>query len=349
MPTDSTLIRLGGWRKLAAGSGGIEGCSLVVATYERPAELSALLATVRDLPDVPMEVVVIDGSVNDFTNDAVAAWAAATDLPYDLAYVRSPAGLTRQRNVGIDASSGSVVFFLDDDCSPQPGYFRAIHDVFAADTEGRIGAVSGLVINEIAKPLSVRWRLRLALGLVPRPHEPERYYPTATSVPRCLVDPFDGVRGVDVMPGCSMAFRRAVLERHRFSNFFYGYSQGEDLEMSLRVGSEYEILCCGDARVIHDHAPGGRPASAQKGRMEVRNRYFIWKRHSADARFADRVRFWGDIAYITMYNVATFVARPLSLAPLAHAAGCIRGAVECLITPPRYTEPTARREYDVTF
>ncbi|HEX6534334.1 MAG TPA: glycosyltransferase [Gemmatimonadaceae bacterium] len=337
---------LGGWRRDAREPGGIAGCSLVVPTYRRPAEMVKLLEHLCGLPDVPAEVVVVDGTPGDETDRAIAAWARGAALPFDLAVVRSPAGLTRQRNVGIDATTGALVFFLDDDCLPHPGYFAAIRAVYDADAAGEVGAVCGTPIEELDRPLSLRWRARLALRLAPRDGEPGRYYPTATSVPRALARPFTGTRRVDVMPGCAMSFRREVLERHRFSGFFHGYAQGEDLEMSLRVGRDRVVLWCGDAHVTHEHAPGGRPASARKGRMEVRNRYFIWKRYSPRVPARERVRFWLDIAYVLAWDVASFARAPRAGGGhLAHAAGVVRGAVECWVSPPRYDEPPAAREY----
>jgi hypothetical protein len=165
------------------------------------------------------------------------------------------------------------------------------------------------------------------------------------SMPIGLARPFVGARPVAVMPGCTMSFRRTALERHRFSHFFYGYSQGEDLEMSLRVGRDYRVLWCGDARAIHDHAPGGRPVSMEKGMMEVRNRFFIWKRHVADAGVLDRIRFWSDTVYGIAHDLAAVAAHPGSVASLRHVAGCLRGALGCIVAPPRHDEPVAGREY----
>ncbi len=346
---DSSLTQLQGWRTPAGCESNLEDCSLVVPTFRRPAEVCALLDTIGQLPDVPGEVVIVDGSDDEGTERAVASLVCQRDLGFQLIYVRSPPGLTRQRNVGIDASRGSLVFFLDDDCRPMPGYFRSIRDVFEADMERRVGVVCGSLINEMGEPLSVRWRLRFAFGLVPRTVEPARYYPTATSVPRSTVAPFTGTRVVDMVPGGASAYRRELLDSYRFSLFFDGYSQGEDLEMSLRVGREWELRWSGDAHVVHDHAPGGRPQSFTKGKMEVRNRYFIWKRYSPEPLLVHRVRFWGDITYIILWDLASSLKLPLSLHYIAHAAGCLRGAAECLVRPPRYMEPSPRREYDVMF
>jgi hypothetical protein len=199
-------------------------------------------------------------------------------------------------------------------------------------------------MNEINKPIVRRWRIRLALRLAPS-SDPMRFHPSGTSTPRGLMRPFTGIRDADVLPGCCFAFRREALDQERFSGFFTGYSQGEDLEMSLRVGRKWKVVCSGDARVTHREAPGGRPTSFLKGKMEVRNRHFIWKRHVPAPPFVDRLRFWLDIVFLVAMDIAWFLRRPAKLAPLRHAAGLLCGAALCLIRPPRYEEPPVRRRF----
>ncbi|HEX6809382.1 MAG TPA: glycosyltransferase [Gemmatimonadaceae bacterium] len=341
------MQRLTGWRAAAASRGGLTDCSLVVPTYERPAALTTLLDALLQLADTPADVVIVDGSRGRATGEALDAWIAAHTPRFDLSYVRSPAGLTLQRNVGVDASRGAFVFFLDDDCVPDAGYFQAIRDVFARDENGNVGAVAGAIINNMGGRLSRRWRLRFALGLAQRA-DPGSYLHNGVSLPVTHVPRFTGTRRVQVVPGGAVAYRRAVLDRHRFSLYFSGYAQGEDLEMSLRVGREWTLLWCGDAHLSHNHAPEGRPNAARKGRMEVRNRYFIWKRH-ARPRAADSITFWLDFVYGMGVDGLEFAAHPTSMTPLQHARGVLGGWVSCLTDPPRYDEPPARREYDVDF
>lgn len=318
--------------------------SLVVPTYCRPSDVVRLLDRLMRLDDVPDEVIVVDGSPDDATATAIATWATGRSLSFDLLLVRSPAGLTRQRNVGIDVSRGAYVFYLDDDCLPAPGYFAALRRVLAEDPTGRVGAVCGAIDNEMGRPLEWRWRLRYALGIAPRGPS-GTFFRTATSVPHGLVAPFQGTRPVDVLPGAATCFRRAVLRAHRFSLFFDGYAQGEDLEYSRRIARQWELRWCGDAHVVHAHAPGGRPPSRAKGTMEIRNRYLIWRRHVPDATLGDAVRLWADFAFILAFDLATFVARPRERWRLAHAGGVALGALSCAFAPPRYEEPPAVPEY----
>jgi glycosyltransferase involved in cell wall biosynthesis len=329
------MIRLRSWQTGAVSA--LNDGSLVLATYRRPELVVPLLAHLTTLDDQPGEVLVVDGSPDRQTEEAVAAWAQDRVLPFRLVYIESPAGLTRQRNVGVDASHGNIVFFLDDDCRPQPGFFQAIREVFRQDRAAEVGGVGGSLINEMNRPLSRRWRLRFALGLVPR-GEPGRYYPTATSVPRALALPFIGTRWTDILPGAAFACRREVLRQHRFSQFFNGYSQGEDLEMSRRIGQNWRLVWSGDARAIHEPATGGRPPSFQKGRMEVRNRYFIWRRYTPRPSVACRINLWLDFLFIGVCSLAR--------GQVKHAAGVLSGAFECLVTPPRYNEPPAQTEYE---
>lgn len=339
------LNPLPGWRTPRSLAGALEECSLVVPTYRRPAELLALLDALAALPDPPAEVVIVDGTPGDDAIEGpVSDWVRGRRLRFDLTYARSPKGLTRQRNVGIDLSSGSYIFFLDDDAIPHPGYFSGMRGVFERHPD--TGGVGGAIANQMGRALNRRWRIRLATGLVPR-IPPDTWHPSGTSTPRALLQPFSGVRRVDVLPGCAFAFRREALREFRFSEFFDGYAQGEDLEMSLRVGSKWNLLSCGDARVDHNTAPGGRPGSFAKGRMEVRNRYFIWKRHAGAVRPIDRARFWADLLFLAAMDLAWFCARPWRPAVLAHGFGVLQGIAGCLLAPPRYREPAAQPQYQL--
>ncbi|MBV9081584.1 MAG: glycosyltransferase family 2 protein [Acidobacteriaceae bacterium] len=339
-----TTLGIPGWTIPRRGAACLADCCLIIPTYKRPREATALLKMLADRADAPGEIIIADGYPRSGLDGQLRDWAAARTLPFDLIYVRCPAGLTRQRNIGIDISSRPYVFFLDDDSVPLEDYFRQMREVFVNDVARRIGAVGGCVVDGMDRPLSRKWRLRLGLRLIPRV-EPGIYASCGTSTPRALAKRFRGLRRVDVLPGCAFAFRREVLERHRFSSFFAGYSQGEDLEMSLRVGCEWEIVCCGDAEMLHEVAPGGRPPSFTKGRMEVRNRFFIWKRHRPRTLVIDRFRFWSDIALLVAFDACHFLLRPWRPASLAHAAGILYGVLGCVFAPPRHTEPRARREY----
>ena len=334
----SSLQPLPGWRLPAQAPGGIEDCSLVVATYKRPDDVRRLIECLSQMPGVPQEVIVVDGAPERDTEEVLLAASRAAKMPFELVYVQSPKGLTLQRNVGIDISSKKFLFFLDDDAAPLEGYFTAMRQAFLDDKGETIGALGGCAVNEMNKSMPRRWRIRRALGLVPRT-EPFIYSDAGTSAPTGLLKPFSGLRDVDIFPGYAFAVRRRIFDTMRFSGFFDGYSYGEDVEMALRIRQAWRVVCCGDARVMHHVSPGGRPAAFTKGRMEVRNRYFIWRRYSRRASLLNTLRFHFDFFYLFLMDLAWFACRPWKLHYLSHAFGVTSGVASCAIAPPQWQEP----------
>ncbi len=333
-----------GWRKTAARPQALPDCALIVPTYRRCQELLRLLNAMTEIAHVPAEFLVIDGSPGDEVNRALQTWAMKQDLLFDLIYLRSPAGLTRQRNVGVELCEKEFIFFLDDDCVPEPDYFTAIRQVFLDDKNGEVGAVRGFIINGIDQPITPLWRLRHALKIVPR-GEPGQYHHCGTSGTWNGVKPFSGTRPIDLLAGGAAAYRRTVFSQHRFSEFFGGYAQGEDFEMSLRLRRDWKLLLCGNALVDHREASRGRPPGFARGRMVVRNRYFIWKRHSPKPGLLNGVRFWMDHALTILFYSGCFLVRPWRPYYLTYMIGTAFGLVELLIFPPEYSEPPVRREY----
>ena len=345
-PTDESLEYLPGWTVTSVGQKGLSDCSLIIPTYRRPAETVTLLQNLlqHDSADVPSQVVLVDGSPGDETELEASRWIANSQAPFDLVYVRSSPGLTRQKNVGVDISSGEYLYFLDDDTKPEPGYFRELRAVFVADKRKLIGAAGGAITNEMDLPLSVRWKIRLALRIAPR-LEPMRYDASGMSLPRALVKPFSDTRRADIVPGGASCFRREVFRTYRFSEFFTGYSNGEDVEMSLRTGKTFQIAWCGSARLTHHPAPGGRPPGFMRGRMDVWNRLFIRNRFWPTGQLVAGIRFWADVGLVSILDFARFCYRPWDTSPIRHAAGMFVATGQALFSPPTFDDPAPCRQY----
>jgi glycosyltransferase involved in cell wall biosynthesis len=137
MSVQSIKTPLPGWRIEGASTSTFSDCSLIIATYQRPNEVLELVERIDELSSKPFEVIVVDGSPGWETEVKLRSWTAQVKADFDLTYVKCPAGLTRQRNAGIDLTSGNYVFFLDDDCLPQANYFAEIRRVFHKDTAGK--------------------------------------------------------------------------------------------------------------------------------------------------------------------------------------------------------------------
>ncbi len=113
--------------------------AICVCTHDRPAALSALLASLREieligLDPAAVEVVVVDNRPNPGTRDLCEA--ARAGLPIGLHYAEEPQpGLTYARNraVAVAVERGAdFVAFIDDDDQPQPDWLLRLLEQQAA-------------------------------------------------------------------------------------------------------------------------------------------------------------------------------------------------------------------------
>ncbi len=109
--------------------------SVIVTTYNRPDALSAVLRALLVQTDTNFEVIVADDGSAQPTRDAIAAFRAAPHAAglKRLLHAWQPDDGFRAsaaRNLGVFASRGEYLVFLDGDCVPRPN-FVARHRLLA--------------------------------------------------------------------------------------------------------------------------------------------------------------------------------------------------------------------------
>ena len=82
-----------------------------------------------------------------------------------------------------------------------------------------------------------------------------------------------------MLPSTAAVWRREIFERFRFDEFFEGYSYLEDLDFSYSVSRHYRLAIIADARYWHYPSPSGRVSQYRFGKIEVRNRLYIVRKH----------------------------------------------------------------------
>ncbi len=126
------------------------GVTVVVPTCGRDESLARALsglASQRD-PGVAWDVVVVDNEGSPASESRVAA--AARTFPVPLHVVReSSRGTSYARNRGIQAATGSVVAFLDDDVVPHGDWLAQLVEPLLA---GRCHGVGGRIVLDPATP-----------------------------------------------------------------------------------------------------------------------------------------------------------------------------------------------------
>jgi GT2 family glycosyltransferase len=217
--------------------------SVVILTMgDRPAELDRAIASAAAQRHADLEIVVVGNGTD------------VPSAPAEVTVVRlaENAGVAGGRNAGVEACTGDVVLFLDDDgWYPDPGLGAYIASRFADDRE--LAVLSFRVVHPEGGP-SARWHVpRLRAG------DPERSSPVTT------------------FAGGACAIRRsAYLEAGGLPAVFFYAHEETDLAWRL-LGLGYRIEYDAAAQMCHHALPNARHATFF--RLDGRNRVLLARRN----------------------------------------------------------------------
>lgn len=102
--------------------------SIVMPTFNRPHELKCAVQSVLAQTEADWELLVVNDGSTDIA--PVLAEAAGNDPRVRALATAGGRGAAHARNVGIQAATGEVVCFLDDDDAYEPGYLAAMAEMF---------------------------------------------------------------------------------------------------------------------------------------------------------------------------------------------------------------------------
>jgi GT2 family glycosyltransferase len=261
----------------------------------RPKPLLQLLQSVREQSLYPDEILIVDGSINDETQQIIAA-NSFRNLNYFLV-PKEHRGLTKQRNFGIArvGQEMEVVCFLDDDTVLEKDYFEQLLRTYQLHPEAL--GVGGYIHNETKwegvevnfqpkinefyfdgwkRKDGSRFVLRKKIGLdsdCPPGFSP--LFSHGRSVG--FLPPSGKIYEVEQLMGGVSSFRKKVFDTFHFSTYFEGYGLYEDADFCLRVAKTGKLLLNTKAQLNHYHNPSGRPNQFQFGKMVVRNGWYVWR------------------------------------------------------------------------
>jgi GT2 family glycosyltransferase len=120
--------------------------TVLVCTRDRPDVLERCLRSVLTAPAAPDELLVVDQSRGNASEQVVSRLGdAATAAEVQLRYVRdSGGGLSRAQNLGLQQATGEVVLVTDDDCVVDAGWVQVARQAFAEHRA--VGLLGGRVL-----------------------------------------------------------------------------------------------------------------------------------------------------------------------------------------------------------
>ena len=188
-----------------------------VCTYRRPASLQRFLESLADQDPAPAETMIVDASPDARSEEVVHRLIEDGVLPGIVRYCRDGEpfrGLTRQRNIALDAATTELIAFFDDDIVLLPCALGALAEVHRTASPAPAG-VGAVIVNELEPP-SLRWRIRRMLGIVPT-LAPGRYARSGMSVPwRFIQGDGPSIPG-DWLPGGASMWRTDGARSCRFN------------------------------------------------------------------------------------------------------------------------------------
>lgn len=291
--------------------------TLIICTYMRSKPLLKLLQSVKEQTLYPDEIIIVDGSENQETQEMLKQ-NSYQNLHYFLVD-DNDRGLTRQRNFGINKvhDSSEIVCFLDDDTVLENNYFEELiktYQVFP-DAKGVGGYINNetpwekVADNEVVKINEFsydgwkrkdgsRFVLRKKLGLdsdCPPGFSP--LFSHGRSVG--FLPPSGKIYEVEQLMGGVSSFKKTVFDSFQFSTYFEGYGLYEDADFCLRVAKTGKLFINTAAKLSHYHHPSGRPNQYYYGKMVVRNGYYVWRVKNPKPTFKAKFK-WHAITLLLM-------------------------------------------------
>jgi GT2 family glycosyltransferase len=274
------------------------GSSFVIATRDRP---ESLLRTVQNLLEqtvLPAELCIVDSSDAAPARDEIERLCAGAGVA--LEYVHpAPAGLTVQRNIGVDKTSGDPIFLIDDDIVMESD----VHEEVLAEYE-RWGTELGGVSSTAVRPrnpsrLTIAVRKLFGIG---------GWWPDASGRMRAGffvegVATSKDVRRLEYFNGWFMSYRRQVFEHERFDEKLAGYAFKEDIDFSYRVAKRgYVLVQTPKARVHHLMTDSARLSQFEIERMHIANQFYLHRKNMPQTLKYKAALWWGVTGLMLLYT-----------------------------------------------
>jgi len=253
-------------------------CSIIIPTKNRKDDLQETFKSILKQTVSPKEVIVVDDSDNDLTEDLIEKNRKCfTRKAIPLIYLQGKTGnksISAARNIGARASSGDIICFIDDDVILDTSFLKETLSVYEYYENAK--GVQGYIIN---------WRPRSILSnAISRVcfNFPREFF----EKDKCRAFPFSypypptKVIECEWLVGVNSSYKREIFKEFEFDESLKGYSMCEDIDLSYRICKKYahSLYLSPFAKIIHKQSPAAR-SSARKFMIVLMSypTYFFYK------------------------------------------------------------------------
>ena len=251
--------------------------SAIIPTKDRLDVLIRTLDSLSMQSTKPSEVIIVDGSVDDFSE--LVGKSKIADGTIKLIYQKAiKNGAANQRLQGMNLASHPFIWFLDDDIILEEDCAKRLFEGFSY--QENVGAVNAMIVNQrYTKPGFVT----RCMYRIMHPNKLTTYAgkiigPAWNLLPEDEPGLPDYVACEWLNTTCTI-YRREAMPNPVFAEFFQGYSMFEDVTLSVMIGKNHILLNARTARIFHDSQPGSHKNSiVEMSAMTLVNRYYVMTR-----------------------------------------------------------------------
>jgi len=269
--------------------------SVIIPTKDRPKDVIQCIKSLLTQSLLADEIVIVDASNEQKLKSSIEALKSER---VNFIYIHTRPGLTYQRNVGINTSSGDIIIFLDDDVILDRNYIQQIMHVFNNDLQKNIGGVTG---NDMLKKTKTSFKRSIG-----------HYYRTIfflfiysygkfrlSGYSTFVSNKVKKILPIECLAGCNMAFRREIFEEFKFDEKLHGYSYMEDCDIAYRVSQKYQNIYTPFAKLVHNVSPISRDKEYARMKMEIENHHYLFKKNFPQ-NLKHKFAFWWSVAGLFM-------------------------------------------------
>jgi GT2 family glycosyltransferase len=285
----------------------------VVPTKDRPIDLQKMLNSITTQTIQPTQIIIVDGS----TKPIVGILNGFPNLSLD--YVRViPAGLAKQRNAGMAKIQNDITVagYLDDDLVLEPTATEKIIS-FWNETAPTTGGASFSIINQ---PYSSSKSFSSFFLLDHKQSGKMMSSSFQAQIPfvKTTVE-------TDWLYGGATLWRREVIQKFSYDEWYIGTGYLEDVDYSYRVRQKYRLFVVSEARAYHYSRQIPLNKNYILGRHQIINRTYFFCKMKSFSRSAFVWALFGQF----LHNVFSSIIRRNS-AGLRRAAGNLTGLYQLM-------------------
>lgn len=254
--------------------------SIVIPTRDRPKDLAELLQTILNQDSSPSEVIVI----NDFDKCTAKQVVEMFKSDFErigcrLKYVKgSGDGLPAARNLGVNASRGDIILFLDDDTLLDKNTVETL--VYFLEKNPKALGVQPMILSptpNIGKYKSPIFEnaIHKVLMLTYRAKNKQEVRRSGMSI---LPNDLTKVISVQRLCGCCCCFKREVFKSLKFDENLKCYGFMEDLDFSYRLYKKHprSLYAIPNTKIIHKGSAEGRLPSKLRIHMMIIYWFYVF-------------------------------------------------------------------------